>query len=118
MAEQIEVGKEAKAGIGHLATHFSVEVGRGHRVEPHKVIADSLRFIATDQQHRIPEIVPDEVEPFNIPGRGRYKCPIAVRVLPEVTLAYLDAGDYWKQGDATRKVEDLFTAFTLLSLSF
>ena len=34
------------------------------------------------------------------------------------TLAYLDAGDYWQQGDSTRRVEDLFSAFTLLSLSF
>jgi hypothetical protein len=34
------------------------------------------------------------------------------------TLAYLDAGDYWQQGDPTADVENLFSAFTLLSLSF
>jgi hypothetical protein len=34
------------------------------------------------------------------------------------TLAYLDAGDYWKQGDSTKKLENLFSAFTMLTLSF
>lgn len=34
------------------------------------------------------------------------------------TFAYLDAGDYWKQGQANAKVEDLFSAFTMVTLSF
>ncbi len=34
------------------------------------------------------------------------------------TLAYLDAGDYWKQGIATKKIENLFSAFNMITLSF
>ncbi len=34
------------------------------------------------------------------------------------TLAYLDAGDYWKQGDSTKEIDDLFSAFTMITLSF
>jgi hypothetical protein len=34
------------------------------------------------------------------------------------TFAYLEAGDYWKQGIDDKKIDDLFTAFTMLTLSF
>jgi len=34
------------------------------------------------------------------------------------TAAYLDAGDYWKQGGAVTKIEDLFTLHNMITLSF